>query len=137
MGGTPVAFVKTTDGVKMSEVLQAFIAPYMKFVKTEEHMQKLVTIAVIAWNTSLLPKGEQMKAVDNVLTSLPPDVQADAKSIVMELMQRKKKYFGKIRRAVLDFEVVDTRHGFHLMVISTPQDIGATGTATQDSGGSI
>jgi len=137
MAGTPVAFVKTTDGVKMSEVLQAFLAPYMKFVKTEEHMQKLLTIAVAAWNISLLPKDERMKAVDNIITSLPPDAQADAKSIVMELMQRKKKYFGKIRRAVLDFEVSDVQSGFHLTVISTAEDIEVTGTATRDSGNSV
>ncbi len=123
MGGKEVVIVDSADGVKMSEVLEAFIAPYMEFTETEENFRKLVTIAVVAWNTSLLPRNEQTKAVNELLQSLPPEAQADAKSIVRELMRRKKRYFGKIRRAIIDFEVADTKDGFHLMVASTPENV--------------
>ena len=123
LDGKEVVIVESTDGVKMSEVLEAFIAPYMEFAETEESFEKLVMIAVIAWNTSLLPRSAQTKAIDDLLTSLPPETQADAKSIVRDLIRRKRKYFGKIRRAIIDFEVIDTRDGFHLTVASTPENI--------------
>ena len=123
LGGKEVVIVESTDRVKMSEVLEAFIAPYMEFAETEESFKKLVTIAVIAWNAALLPRSAQTKAIDDLLTSLPPETQADAKSIVRDLIRRKRKYFGKIRRAIIDFEVIDTRDGFHLTVASTPENI--------------
>ncbi len=123
LGGKEIVFVESTDGVKMSEVLEAFIAPFMEFADTEERFEKLVTIAVIAWNASLLPRSAQTKAIDDVLTSLPPETQADARVIVRDLMRRKRKYFGKNRRAIIDFEITDTKKEFHLMVASTPENI--------------
>ncbi|MGC9393594.1 MAG: hypothetical protein ACP5J4_01920 [Anaerolineae bacterium] len=123
LDGKEVVIVESADGVKMSEVLEAFIAPYMEFADTEESFEKLVTIAVIAWNTSLLPRTAQTKAINDLLTSLPPETRADAKAIVRDLIRRKRKQFGKIRRAIIDFEVVDTGDGFHLTVASTPENI--------------
>jgi len=123
LGGKEVVFIESTDGVKMSEVLEAFIAPYMEFAETEESFKKLVTIAVIAWNAALLPRNAQTKAIDDVLTALPPETQADARSIIGDLMRRKRKYFGKNRRAIIDFEIIDTKEGFHLTVASTPENI--------------
>lgn len=123
LGGKEVVFIESADGVKMSEVLEAFIAPYMEFAETEESFKKLVMIAVIAWNATLLPRNAQTKAIDDVLTSLPPETQADARSIVRDLMRRKRIHFGKIRRAIIDFEIIDTKEGFHLTVASTPENI--------------
>jgi len=123
LDGKEVVIVESADGVKMSEVLEAFIAPYMEFAETEESFEKLVTIAVIAWNTSLLPLIAQTKSINDLLTSLPPETRADAKSIVRDLIRRKRKHFGKIRRAIIDFEIADTRDGFHLMVASTPENL--------------
>ncbi|RQW02016.1 hypothetical protein EH222_14145 [candidate division KSB1 bacterium] len=123
LDGKEVVIVESADGVKMSEVLEAFIAPYMEFAETEESFEKLVTIAVIAWNTSLLPRLAQTKSINDLLTSLPPETRTDAKSIVRDLIRRKRKHFGKIRRAIIDFEIADTRDGFHLMVASTPENI--------------
>jgi hypothetical protein len=123
LDGKEVIIIESPDRVKMSEVLEAFIAPYMEFAETEESFKKLVTIAVIAWNTSLLPRSAQTKAINDLLTSLPPETQADAKSIVKDLIRRKRIHFGKIRRAIIDFEIIDTRDGFHLTVASTPENI--------------
>jgi len=123
LDGKEVVIVESADGVKMSEVLEAFIAPYMEFAETEESFEKLVTIAVIAWNTSLLPLIAQTKSINDLLTSLPPETRADAKSIVRDLIRRKRKHFGKIRRTIIDFEIADTWDGFHLMVASTPENL--------------
>jgi len=123
LDGKKVVIVESADGVKMSEVLEAFIAPYMEFTETEESFEKLVAIAVVAWNTSLLPRLAQTKAINDLLQSLPPETQADAKAIVRDLIRRKRKHFGKIRRAIIDFEIIDTRDGFHLTVASTPENI--------------
>ncbi len=123
LAGKEVIIVESADGVKMSEVLEAFIAPYMEYAETEESFEKLVSIAVIAWNISLLPRSAQTKAINDLLISLPPETRADGKSIIRDLMRRKRIHFSKIRRAIIEFEVTDTRDGFHLMVASTPENV--------------
>ena len=123
MGGKEVTIVETTDGVKMSEVLEAFIQPHMEFADTEESFKKIVTIAVVAWNLSLLPRSGQTKAMNEMLTSLPPEARADTRSVVRDLMRRKRRHFAEFRRMIIEFEAVDTKDGFHLTVISTPDNV--------------
>jgi hypothetical protein len=45
--------------VKMSEVLEAFVEPYIGFADTQEDHRKLLTLAITAWNAALLPEEEQ------------------------------------------------------------------------------
>ncbi len=121
--GVRVRFTSSSDGVKMSEVLEKFVEPYLKFAETEESFRKLIMIAVVAWNASLLPKESQEEMIDSVLEALPPEVRAECKAIVKELMKRKSRYFAEFRRAVIGFEVRDTGKGFHLEVASTPENV--------------
>lgn len=44
---------------KMSEVIQQFIAPYMPLVRNLQDMERLVTMALVAWNAALLPPAER------------------------------------------------------------------------------
>ena len=43
---------------KMSEVLREFIEPYQEYAPTTEAQHRLIAIAIVAWNTALLPEAE-------------------------------------------------------------------------------
>jgi hypothetical protein len=111
------------DGVKMSEVLEEFIAPYLEIADTEEVFRKLLVTAVIAWNTALFPAKERKTYLEKVLEALPEQVRADGRAIISELMARKERYFSEYERMIIDYEVTDTGEGYRLVVISTVDEL--------------
>ena len=48
-----------SDGIKMSDVLEEFVEPYLEFAETEEAYRKLLSVAVVAWNVALFPEKGQ------------------------------------------------------------------------------
>jgi hypothetical protein len=49
---------------KMSEVLTSFVEPYLEFADTREEFDKLIALAVGAWNATLLPEGARKGMVN-------------------------------------------------------------------------
>ena len=111
------------DGVKMSEVLEEFIAPYREIANTKEAFRRLLVTAVIAWNMALFSAEERKAHLEEVLEAFPEEVRADGRAIVSELMERKERYFSEYRRMIIDYEVTDTGEGYHLVVISTADEL--------------
>jgi hypothetical protein len=111
------------DGVKMSRVLEEFIEPYREFADTEEAFRKLLVTAVAAWNTALFPIEEREAHLQRVLKALPEEVRVDGRAIISELMEQKERYFSEYRRMIIDYEVVDTGEDYHLIVISTADEL--------------
>ena len=66
-------FIAPEGAEKMSEVLEEFVAPYAPLATNLEQMQKLYTVAVVAWNTTLLPQDQQQPAIDKLIAELPDD----------------------------------------------------------------
>ncbi|MBE7551612.1 MAG: hypothetical protein HS126_11125 [Anaerolineales bacterium] len=104
--------------VKMSEVLRDFVAPYWHIPDTEEAMRKLLTTALVAWNTALMPQAEQAGALDQIATALPAEAREDFYAIVREMIERKNKHFAAYDRLILDYELVDRGNDFHITVVS-------------------
>jgi hypothetical protein len=104
--------------VKMSEVLRDFVAPYWHILDTEEAMRKLLTTALVAWNTALMPPAEQAGALDQVATALPEEARDDFYAIVREMIERKNKHFAEYDRLILDYELVDRGNDYHITVVS-------------------
>jgi len=105
---------------KMSEVLVDLIEPYVEYAETYEAYQKLVTVAVVAWNNSLLPERNHKPIIKKTIKSLSllrSDAQ-DMKRIIEELIERKKKHFPEHTRPIVDYQVTETRDGYHLSVAS-------------------
>lgn len=77
----------------------------------------------MAWNASLLPKEEQQDMVDRIFDEGIPtateELKTGLKEIVNKLIARKKAYFSKYTRTIIDFEVTDTGRGYRLAVAST------------------
>ena len=51
--------------------------------------------------------------------SLPRSDARDTKGIIEELIERKNKHFAEHTRTIVDYQVTETRDGFHLSVAST------------------
>src|SRR3712207_5677137 len=107
-------FVLAPEGeAKMSEVLEDFIAPYKHQVDTEEAMQKLLTVAVVAWNASFFSESEQQEHIEKMQAEGMPDateqLKTEFKEIVSQFISRKKRYFSEYKRVVIDFDLKKIR----------------------------
>jgi len=115
--------IQPGSGEKMSEVLLAFIEPYRELATTREAYEKLITVAMVAWNAALLPKDKREgfldEAINPVLSSLGNKAVQDFKAIVNELIKRKEHLFPNNRRFIVSYELSETKNNYHLSVAST------------------
>jgi O6-methylguanine-DNA--protein-cysteine methyltransferase len=103
---------------KMSEVLGQFIEPYMDAAEDVASMQKLTTIAMVAWNAAILADDRRESFLDSILDAFPKKVRVDAARMIEEMIQRTNRYFADNRRQIVNVQVTDTGDGFHLAVAS-------------------
>ena len=115
--------VEPRGEAKMSEVLTDFVEPYLESADTRQDHQKLLMIAIVAWNTALLPEEKQQGVIDELVDqSLPKDadsLRTNMKQVVSELITRKKRYFSEYKRVIIDFELKDRGDSYYLSVAST------------------
>jgi len=111
--------VQPSGETKMSEVLLEFIGPYSQYWKTKEELNKLLVVAVIAWNAALLPGNERKEIIENTVNVAPPEIRQDMKAIVKEMIQRKEMHFAHIKRMIMNYQVTMTKEGPHVTVLST------------------
>jgi hypothetical protein len=115
--------VEPSGVAKMSEVLEAFVAPYLPLADTEEATQKLFALAVVAWNASFLAEEEQREMVDGitsqVMSAATREDKQDFRELVSTLVERKRTHFSEYTRKIIHFELTDTGRDYHLSVVST------------------
>jgi hypothetical protein len=111
---------------KMSEVLEAFVEPYLALADTEDAYRKLLMLALVAWNASFLTEDEQSEMVDDITSKAMPSAtreeREDFRELVSTLVERKRAHFSEYTRRIIDFELTDTGKDYHLSVVSTMQD---------------
>jgi hypothetical protein len=101
----PVVLFSPRGEAKMSEVLLDFIRPYEDTWETEEQFRKLILVAMIAWNATLMPDEEGKKLIEDALNGLPPEAQEDFLIIMRDLIGRKLEFFADNKRMILDYEL--------------------------------
>jgi hypothetical protein len=111
--------VQPSGQTKMSEVLLEFVEPYSQYWKTKEELNKLLGMAVIAWNAALLPENERKEIIENALKAVPPEIRQDMKAIVDGMIQRKDKHFAHNKRFIVNYQVTMTREGPYVTTLST------------------
>lgn len=104
---------------KVSDVIWQFIAPYSSYADDLASMQKLVTIAAIAWNAAIMSEEDSAGFLDRMIETFPADTREDAEAVIGDLIQRKKRYFATNKRLIVNMKVTDTGDGFHLVVASS------------------
>ena len=114
-----------SSGEKMSEVLEEFIEPYIESATTPEAYQKLIALAIIAWNAALLEETERQSLIaqsaEAILATAGEKWNKDLQDILAMFIERKQRYFANNRRYILNYHLSETKKGYHLAVISTHQ----------------
>ncbi len=116
--------VKNPKGeVKMSEVLEEFVEPYLPEANGLEQQQMVFEMAIIAWNLAILPAHKRQSALEDMFNNLMKDkraiVKRDLNNLIDEMVQRKLELFPNNRRYIIDFQLEDAGDQFHLSVAST------------------
>ena len=110
----------------MSDVLEAFVEPYMNSIEGNEAFRRLLTIATVAWNAALLPEDQRTALIDTALKAGMPGatevVLAETRSLIASMVERKKTHFASNRRAIVSFELEPRGRDYHLSVASTLDD---------------
>ena len=112
---------------KISTALFQFIEPYHDDETSRTNILLLLDLALIAWNISFLPKREQRKEIDAMFQDprffahdMTPEFKSNFRGMLTSLIARKKQYFSKYKRLIIDFELTETPEKFDLSVVSAP-----------------
>lgn len=114
--------VANPEGIsKMSEILEEFAEPYYEFAITYGQRKKLFETAMFVWNLCLMPEDDRALSLVELMEQeiYEDEDREDFKQIVSELMVRKLTYFADVRRTIVEFQLADHGHAFHLSVAST------------------
>jgi hypothetical protein len=110
---------------RMSEVLEAFIEPYLGLAGTDNGQRVLLQIASLAWNAAILPDNERQAMLDQVADRGLPGFQGQAHEELLDLLKnmiaRKLALFDENKRFILSVELTSAQGGY-LSVISTAAD---------------
>lgn len=104
---------------KMSEVLEQFIDPYLDEVDDVASLQRLATVAAVAWNAAIFGDDRRESFLALVLDTFPEEVRPEAAEIIEEMIRRKQRYFAKNQRRITRVRVTEVGDGFHLAVASS------------------
>jgi hypothetical protein len=115
--------IEPKGAVKMSEVMEDFIAPYMGAIDNLQKLRSFFCLAAIAWNTAVLPESEEKEVLDTILQKqlflYDRETQETTKEIIDELIARKHQHFSDIKRFIMDFEITETKQQYNISVAST------------------
>jgi hypothetical protein len=113
-------FVPTPPGeAKMSEVLWAFVEPYLGSTRNEQDLRKLLDLALIAWSIPLFPADHREDVVRDLLNKMPVEGRASMAAILAQMVLRKETVFGNNKRMIISYDLTFTPDGPHLSVAST------------------
>ena len=72
--------------VKMSEILEELVEPYLNFARNFSQREKLFSLALVAWNIALMPENERQQMIDQVIEQVmggnDPLARQDAREII-------------------------------------------------------
>lgn len=106
--------------VKMSEVLTEFIQIYLELADSYTALEKLISLAVIAWNISLITEGNYLvdKGIIEEKFAKYIYVPESFLRLVNHMISRKKQFFGEYPQQIIGFELKNTGSDFAILVSS-------------------
>ena len=115
--------IEPKGAIKMSEVLQQFVEPYLDTVHNLKQCKALLSLAAIAWNAAVMPESEQKTILDTFLeqqlSSQDAETQQEVTQMITELITRKNQHFSHIKRLIMDFDVKQSGQRYDISVAST------------------
>jgi hypothetical protein len=108
--------------VKMSEVLEEYARPLLEEATDLNSIQVAIEMASICWNIASMPEDKQEELMRDALAEISKisgDYETSQKIMDM-LIKRKKMFFPKYNKFILNKEVVPLeKGGYYLTVLST------------------
>lgn len=108
--------------VKISEVLTDFIQVYLELADSQTTLEKLISLAVIAWNLSLFADDEGKYLVEGriIAEKFPKYIYIPEGlfQLVNHMISRKKLLFSEYPQEIIGFELKSTGNDFALLVSS-------------------
>jgi hypothetical protein len=124
-GGREVV-LQTDSSEKMSEVLLAFVEPYLEYATTRDAFERLIAIGALAWNAALASPEDRHSLLDETSKSIQESAgEEDAevyRALVNDLIKRKERYFANNKRLIATYQVTEGKGRFHLAVASSPAE---------------
>jgi len=119
--------VNSSGKEKMSDVLDAFVAPYAGMAPTDDDLRKLFAVAIIAWNAAILGPDGQKEVLDAHTGRILPDATDHERYLlrgfIERLIERKDTLFADNRRSIVSFELTTGADRAYLSVVSTFGDV--------------
>jgi len=111
--------------VKMSEVLNDFIEPYLDEVDNTAEVRLLISIGVAAWNIGLCDDAnERASTIEDTVEKVVAGgrgrrAKNNARTFLVGLVERKRSHFAHITRPICDYHVHEQDDGgWYLQVVS-------------------
>ena len=107
--------------IKMSEVILDFVEPFLNEAPDHQAKQSIISVAIIAWNISLLPFFGRMAAFKKIKMDMNMDRQGVRVIKMFTGMMRRyrKRNHPGLKRYILDYELTETRDDLNLNIVST------------------
>ncbi len=103
----------------MSEVLLDFIDPYRDDSMSEFQLRTLIATGSLAWNTAMLPQESRGEILDGAVRDAISEGADEFRELLFEMIERKQKYFARLTRFILSYQLTMTPEGPHLDVLSS------------------
>jgi hypothetical protein len=119
-GGKEHELIRDSSLEKMSDILLEYGDPLLEAIDSEDkkEYEKAIMMSIMLWNCAIMqeePKGR--KGIEKMLKPMMPD--AESKSVVRYMLDRKHEMFPKNKRMIMNYELTEAADGFHLTVAST------------------
>jgi hypothetical protein len=107
--------------INMSDAIKHLIEPFKDDVSDYDSFSGLVTLACIAWNTSIFPDEQREKILIEMLDVFEGSIeeQVETFNLLGKLMERKRKLFPNVSRMIVEHKVTDRGGDFHIAIAST------------------
>jgi len=117
----------SNDLERISEVIQDFAEPLLLLREDDKFTKKAISVAIMIWNISLLPKEKQEEALQEITSGFSksddPDYLTRMMSIFDILIERKKNYFTNYKKLIVDYQISGAGNNLRINVVSTKDSL--------------
>lgn len=97
-----------SDSVKMSEIIIDLADPLLERARSFEKKRKVLEMAIVVWNISMLPEDKQdelMLEFGRGLFENPSEENLSGFAMLAGMLHRRVAHFPGIRRFIVDYEI--------------------------------
>jgi hypothetical protein len=119
---TATFVVNNNPNESISGALTKIIEPYRQFANNKPQLEKLLLVAMVAWNTTVVPENDAKKLLKMLIGQMKmSDVEDQAFFIglIAEFVSRKQQFYPNDKRLIVSTTVRETKGRFDIQAAST------------------